>query len=188
MLGSRNSELLTCPSGRSRHGWASFLGRHTIPEIGFSLSIRSGSVTKVEIFAYTAEHFEGAKDLWQHAFPDDPPWSAAEVAIPAKLAVQPDLFLVAVHQGKVVGTIMGGYDGHRGWLYAVGVLNVYRRRGISLCRSSRSAIILTANSVAVMCLSVGERRRNLVSWSSARASSHSACASPGRAWRTGPTI
>jgi len=37
---------------------------------------------------------------------------------------------MAIHQDKVVGSIMAGYDGHRGWLYAVAVLTTYRRRGI----------------------------------------------------------
>jgi ribosomal protein S18 acetylase RimI-like enzyme len=52
------------------------------------------------------------------------------VAIPAKLAIQPDRFLVALHRDKVVGSIMAGYDGHRGWLYTLAVLNAYRRSGI----------------------------------------------------------
>ena len=41
--------------------------------------------------SYSPAYFEGAKTLWQEAFPDDPPWNKAEVAIPAKLAVQPEL-------------------------------------------------------------------------------------------------
>jgi ribosomal protein S18 acetylase RimI-like enzyme len=61
---------------------------------------------------------------------DDPPWNAAEIAIRAKLAVQPDLFLVALDGDQVVGSIMAGYDGHRGWLYAVAVLNSHHRRGV----------------------------------------------------------
>jgi ribosomal protein S18 acetylase RimI-like enzyme len=85
---------------------------------------------EIQIVTYSPERFEGTKALWRETFPDDPPWNAAEVAIPAKLAIQPDLFLVAVHQDNVVGSILAGYDGHRGWLYALAVLNDYRRRGI----------------------------------------------------------
>jgi GNAT superfamily N-acetyltransferase len=65
------------------------------------------------------------------AFPGDPPWNEAEVAVPAKLAVQPELFLVAVDADLVIGPVMmAGYDGHRGWLYALAVLNAHRRRGV----------------------------------------------------------
>ena len=83
-----------------------------------------------QISPYGAEHFEGVKMLWREAFPDDPPWNAAQVAVPAKLAVQPELFLIAVDGDIVIGSIMAGYDGHRGWLYAVAVLNSHRRRGV----------------------------------------------------------
>jgi ribosomal protein S18 acetylase RimI-like enzyme len=91
------------------------------------------------IAAYTPEHFAGVDRLWRTVFPDDPPGNAAADAIPAKLAVQPELFLVAVEMGSdpagltppiVIGTIMAGYDGHRGWLYALAVDSAFRRHGI----------------------------------------------------------
>jgi len=82
------------------------------------------------VVPYSSEYFDGVKTLWREAFPDDPPWNKAEVAVPAKLAVQPELFLVALDGGPVIGSIMAGYDGHRGWLYAVAVLNSHRRRGV----------------------------------------------------------
>lgn len=33
------------------------------------------------------------------------------------LAIWPDLLIVAEDEGRVVGTVMAGYDGHRGWIY-----------------------------------------------------------------------
>ena|SRR5688572_31153051 len=85
----------------------------------------------ITVEAYRDAHFEGVRSLWLEAFPDDPPHNRAEVAIPAKLAVQPDLLLVAVDGDVVVGTAMAGYDGHRGWLYSVAVRQTHRRRGIA---------------------------------------------------------
>jgi hypothetical protein len=38
-------------------------------------------------------------------------------SIERKTSRDPDLFLVAVADGRVIGTVMGGYDGHRGWVY-----------------------------------------------------------------------
>ena len=87
-------------------------------------------MAEFRIGPYGSAYFEGVKTLWQEAFPDDPPWNKAEVAIPAKLAVQPELFLVALDGDLVIGSIMAGYDGHRGWLYAVAVLNARRRQGV----------------------------------------------------------
>jgi ribosomal protein S18 acetylase RimI-like enzyme len=85
----------------------------------------------IQVSTYREGHFEGVRALWIEAFPDDPPHNRAEVAIPAKLAVQPDLLLVALDGNEVVGTAMAGYDGHRGWLYSIAVAKMHRRRGIA---------------------------------------------------------
>ena len=68
--------------------------------------------------------------LWQEVFPDNPPHSAPALTIRLKSEVQSDLFFVAEINSTVVGTVMAGYDGHRGWLYAVAVSPRYQRRGI----------------------------------------------------------
>jgi ribosomal protein S18 acetylase RimI-like enzyme len=50
--------------------------------------------------------------------------------IARKLRVQPHLFLVAELDGHVAGTVMAGYDGHRGWLNYLGTLPARQRRGV----------------------------------------------------------
>lgn len=86
---------------------------------------------EVQIAPYRDGQLAAVDALWREVFPDDPPWNRAAVAVPAKLAVQPELFLVAVDGEAVVGTVMGGYDGHRGWVYALAVTPSHRRRGIA---------------------------------------------------------
>ena len=85
----------------------------------------------MEIAAYRDEHFDGVAALWAEVNPNDRPWNAPDVAIPMKLSVQRDLFLVALDQGVVVGTTMAGFDGHRGWAHLVAVKPSHRRRGIA---------------------------------------------------------
>ena len=69
--------------------------------------------------------------MWRAVFPDDPPTSHAAIVIPAKLAIQPELFLLARDEGhRVIGTVMGGYDGHRGWIYRLAVDPAERRCGV----------------------------------------------------------
>jgi len=46
-----------------------------------------------------------------------------------KLAID-DLIIVAESEGELIGACMAGYDGHRGWLYAVAVAPSHRRKGI----------------------------------------------------------
>ena len=51
--------------------------------------------------------------------------------IEKKLLRDPELFLVATAQAQVVGVIMGGWDGRRGWLHHLAVAEAYRGLGIA---------------------------------------------------------
>lgn len=51
--------------------------------------------------------------------------------IRVKLERDPDLFLVAEEDGRIVGSVMGAWDGRRGWLYHLGVLPGHQKRGIA---------------------------------------------------------
>ena len=91
---------------------------------------------------YQDADFAGVDQLWHEAFPHDAPRNRAAAAIPAVLAVQPDLFFVAVDDAAIIGTVMAGYDGHRGWLYAVAVSADHRRSGVgsALVRTAEKAL------------------------------------------------
>jgi ribosomal protein S18 acetylase RimI-like enzyme len=77
------------------------------------------------------EDYPAARFLWEHAGsgiqlrPSDEPEE-----IRKKLLRDPDLFLVAEDDGKLVGTVMGGFDGRRGMVYHLAVDAEYRTRGI----------------------------------------------------------
>lgn len=83
-----------------------------------------------EIITYADHHFDGLRELWKDAFPSDLPRHRAETVVPAKLAFQPDLLMVAVDGLSVIGSVMAGYDGYRGWINRLAVLTSYRRQGI----------------------------------------------------------
>ncbi|MDG2411988.1 MAG: GNAT family acetyltransferase [Halioglobus sp.] len=67
-------------------------------------------------------------DLWTQVFNDQQPHNSPARMIDAKLAAD-DLIFLALLDKQVVGGCMAGYDGHRGWLYAVAVLPQQRRNG-----------------------------------------------------------
>jgi len=67
-------------------------------------------------------------------------WEACRLVVPqndpiadiqTKMQFQPDLFLVAVAENRLVGTVMAGYDGHRGWINYLAVAPEQRRQGIA---------------------------------------------------------
>ena len=57
------------------------------------------------------------------------PWNDPRKDIARKLAVQPELFLVGTVNGELVGSVMAGYEGHRGWVNYLAVAPRARRRG-----------------------------------------------------------
>lgn len=82
------------------------------------------------IATYAERHLDGVDALWREAFPHDAPRNFAANAIAKKIAVQTELFVVAVEDDKVIGSVLAGYDGYRGWLNRVAVLKTHQRRGI----------------------------------------------------------
>ena len=50
--------------------------------------------------------------------------------IEKKIGRDPDLFLVAVSEGEVIGAVIGGFDGRRGLIYHLAIASTFRGCGI----------------------------------------------------------
>jgi ribosomal protein S18 acetylase RimI-like enzyme len=68
--------------------------------------------------------------LWELVFGYATAHNEPGLCIDKKLAVNDGLLFVAVEGEVVVGTVMAGYDGHRGWIYSLAVSPAHRRQGI----------------------------------------------------------
>lgn len=69
-------------------------------------------------------------ELWRNVFGYETAHNEPNLAISKKIATQDGLFFVAVENTGIAGTIMAGYDGHRGWLYSVAVDPKQRFNGL----------------------------------------------------------
>ena len=58
------------------------------------------------------------------------PWNDPGSDIDRKLAVDDSLLMVAELDGRIVGTVMAGYDGHRGWVNYLAVEPAVRGTGL----------------------------------------------------------
>jgi ribosomal protein S18 acetylase RimI-like enzyme len=83
----------------------------------------------MKIRKFTQRDRDALIALWKQVFPDDPPHNDPAQVLVAKLKVD-DLIFVAEQEQQIVGACMAGYDGHRGWLYAVAVSPEHRRAGV----------------------------------------------------------
>jgi ribosomal protein S18 acetylase RimI-like enzyme len=68
--------------------------------------------------------------LWQKVFGCEAKHNEPNMAIAKKLAVADRLFFVALQDSTLVGTVLAGYDGHRGWIYSLAVHPDWRKRRI----------------------------------------------------------
>jgi len=64
---------------------------------------------------YRTDDEESLVSLWQ-VCELTVPWNNPHKDIARKLQVQPELFLVGILDSRLIATVMGGYDGHRGWI------------------------------------------------------------------------
>lgn len=67
--------------------------------------------------------------LWQ-ACELTRPWNNPHKDILRKTTLKDNLFLVATINGELVGTVMGGYEGHRGWINYLAVSPAHQQRGL----------------------------------------------------------
>lgn len=83
----------------------------------------------IQIRPFELADTEAVVSLWQESGLTRS-WNDPYQDINRKLTVQPELFLVAAEGAALVGTVMAGYDGHRGWLYYLASAPERRGEGI----------------------------------------------------------
>lgn len=81
-----------------------------------------------EITTYKSSFQDAVVDLWRKCnliTPQNDPVKD----IKKKTSFQPELFFVGLLEDKVIGSIMAGYEGHRGWINYMAVNPEYQRKG-----------------------------------------------------------
>ena len=97
-----------------------------------------------------ADHRGQVMALWETVFGYDAAHNEPGLVIDRKLAVDDGLFFVGLVGSVVIGTLMAGYDGHRGWIYSLAVSHTHRRQGIG----SRLVIHAEAFLTSMGCMKI----------------------------------
>ncbi|MEF3074946.1 GNAT family acetyltransferase [Methylobacter sp. Wu1] len=82
----------------------------------------------MQIRTFEAKDQDGVVKLWQECNLVVP-WNDPYKDIQRKLKVDPDLFIVGEIAGGIIATVMGGYEGHRGWINYLAVAPAHQRKG-----------------------------------------------------------
>jgi ribosomal protein S18 acetylase RimI-like enzyme len=127
---------------------------HLLAECGLPQRVATGQKETVDITHAKAlasapsirglHHRRCVVELWEAVFDYETAHNTPGLAIDKKLATADGLFFVALSGHEVVGTVLAGYDGHRGWLYSVAVLPSHRRKGIGMNLVRHAEDALTA--------------------------------------------
>jgi len=83
---------------------------------------------KMKIREYDEKDQDNVISLWTECSLVVPQNNPAK-DIERKLKVDPDLFIVGSNESGIVATVMGGYEGHRGWINYLAVKPSERRKG-----------------------------------------------------------
>ena len=91
------------------------------------------------------------------------PWNDPHKDIARKMQVNPELFLVAVGEdGRIAGTVMGGYEGHRGWINYLAVSPDCQNQGIGRALMDAVEAKLAAIGCAKINLQVRSSNRAVI--------------------------
>lgn len=80
------------------------------------------------IRSFRSDDTDGVVALWSECGLTRP-WNDPHLDIRRAVAERPELFLVGSHNGEVAATALGGYDGHRGWVYYFAVAPKHQGSG-----------------------------------------------------------
>lgn len=119
---------------------------------------------EITIRAYRESDESDVATLWRSVFPDSPPWNVPEEDIARKLTTQRELFLVATLKDSRIGTAMGEYDGHRGWVYYVAVFPEFLRKRIASKMMDEIERLLIEMGCPKMNLMVRANNRDVISF------------------------
>ena len=85
----------------------------------------------MKIRTYGDGDYDAVVSLWNECFGYPAPHNNPADSIRRKTTMNDDLFFVAEEDGRPAGTVMAGWDGHRGWLYSLAVAPEHRGKGIA---------------------------------------------------------
>lgn len=107
-----------------------------------------------------ARHRDRVIALWRGVFGYPAAYNDPACAIDRKIAVD-DLFWVAEDGGEVLGTIMAGYDGHRGWIYSLAVAPARRGQGLGSRLLNHALAVLKARGCVKVNLQILESNKDV---------------------------
>jgi ribosomal protein S18 acetylase RimI-like enzyme len=113
----------------------------------------TGESEQIEIRNLRVNDYEAMVGLWKRAgLPFKPRGRDSKDMIERQMKAFPEFFIGAFHGDKLVGVVIGSYDGRmKGWINRLAVDPAYRRRGIGKQLIGRVEKALEKRGAAIFC-------------------------------------
>lgn len=82
--------------------------------------------------------------------------------IQRKMLVNPDLFLMGELSGEIVATVMGGYEGHRGWINYLAVSPKHQCKGYARTMMQRVETLIQQKGCPKINLQVRDTNTEII--------------------------
>jgi len=117
------------------------------------VDMKAEGLRQITIRTLTIKDYEAMVKLWKRAgLPFKPRGRDSERMIERQIKAFPELFIGAFHGDKLVGVVIGSYDGRmKGWINRLAVDPAYRRRGIAQELISQVERALEKHGAAIFC-------------------------------------
>lgn len=115
----------------------------------------------MEIRAFHPDDEEAVISLWRSCDLVRP-WNDPHKDILRKRQVRPDLFLVGALNGRIIASVMAGYEGHRGWLNYLAVAPEHQRRGYARAIVDEAERLLRAAGCPKINLQIRTSNRGVI--------------------------
>ena len=117
---------------------------------------------KMKIRNYHQSDKDSVISLWKEVFNPKQYHNTPELIIDMKIKNNDGLFYVAEQDNKIIGTVISGYDGHRGWIYSLAVHPKFRRKGIGTSLVNKALIKLEKLGCLKVNLQINRDNNNVI--------------------------
>jgi ribosomal protein S18 acetylase RimI-like enzyme len=113
--------------------------------------------TEVKVNSLTISDYDQIVALWQKAgLPFRPQGRDRKEAIQAQMEADPDFFIGAFEDNRLVGIVVASTDGRRGWINRLAVDPQFRRRQVAKTLVAEAEKILRGHGVRIFCALVDD--------------------------------